>query len=643
MIGTIYFLGAILFICLAHFIRVLRWELFIDVYEKPDRKNLVQSLSIGYLLNYIVPFKLGDVIRAWYSGRKMENGIVLGLSTVIVDRYLDIVCVGIIFALLSFSGIGGTAIQATARFYIIVAIALMTLMVVIFAFRRSVRKIVKAVAGIFNTAIEMSLLQFAWALIWNFKDIFQKINKIKLIFMTFGMWSGYLISYFLFANSLTFWGLETTWKHIFIMLFTQNGIKESTGAATLFGSEAITSYPIHITCYMLVPLMILLGSSFIMKNSVKSVHTDGSYLKLLPHIDQQECLNFLESYFSDSNREYIKNYLKINQDISIIRDYSAGSNATTMLCMDGKIIFFRKYAFGKDSEKLWQQIQWIEENQDKLILPQILKKEETEVYCYYDMPYSSNSVGLFEYTHSMPVEKSWIIIQSVLESMEKSIYQMNVRKADKETICKYIEAKVTQNLKKIKNSKRIKNLQQYDTIFINGIEYKNLSFYEQYLSEEYLQKIFKNDTYAVIHGDLTIENIICTRNPGNKDNFYIIDPNTGNIHDSPNLDYGKLLQSIHGGYEFLMATKNVKAEGNRINFLFTRSAAYLELHNRLKEYMQENFGIERTRSIYFHEIIHWLRLMPYKIEKDGKRDLLFYAGMLLVMNDVIGLYGDEEV
>ena len=50
-----------------------------------------------------------------------------------------------------------------------------------------------------------------------------------------------------------------------------------------------------------------------------------------------------------------------------------------------------------------------------------------------------------------------------------------------------------------------------------------------------------------------IENIICTRNADGEDDFYIIDPNTGNVHDSSNLDYGKLLQSIHGGYEFYKA------------------------------------------------------------------------------------------
>ena len=56
--------------------------------------------------------------------------------------------------------------------------------------------------------------------------------------------------------------------------------------------------------------------------------------------------------------------------------------------------------------------------------------------------------------------------------------------------------------------------------------------------------------------------------------------------------------------------------------------------------MLEHFGEDRTRSIYFHEIIHWLRLMPYKIDKDGKRAILFYAGMLMVMSDVIKMYGE---
>ena len=95
----------------------------------------------------------------------------------------------------------------------------------------------------------------------------------------------------------------------------------------------------------------------------------------------------------------------------------------------------------------------------------------------------------------------------------------------------------------------------------------------------------------------------------------------------------------------MMTTKEVKLSENHIDFLFTRSSAYLELHERLRQYFAEKFGEERTRSIYFHEMIHWLRLMPYKIEKDGKRALLVYAGMLMVMHDVFEGYvkkADDE-
>ena len=175
----------------------------------------------------------------------------------------------------------------------------------------------------------------------------------------------------------------------------------------------------------------------------------------------------------------------------------------------------------------------------------------------------------------------------------------------------------------------------YENIIINGRSYRNFSHYFKFLSKEHLYEVFKTDAYSAIHGDLTIENIICKRNTDGQDNWYIIDPNTGNIHDSSNLDYAKLLQSIHGGYEFLMAIKNVEIEKNCINFTFTKSEAYTYLFYSLDTYLNNQFSYKRVRSIYYHEIVHWLRLMPYKMDKNGNRVLLFYAGMLMVMNDVI--------
>lgn len=640
--GSICFFGGIVLICAAHMIRILRWELLIAVYEKPDRRSLVWSLVYGYLMNILVPLKLGEAVRAWVAGKRMKNGKALGFSTVIADRYLDIVMVGLIFFLFFLFGIGKESIRGTIVLYAVTAVLLLLFLGTAFAFRGFTKKIIMKIAGIFNDAVEAAILKTVWALIGNFKDIFSKIGKGRMLLYTFAMWGCYLGSYCLFAQFLQELHEGTSWSDLFIMLFTQNGLQKSTAAMILDNGYTGVDL-IYWAVYLILPLLLLFAVSMGMKSRQPEEASGEAYLRLLPQLDSNERLIFLEYYFSDQNREYISNYLKVNQGISIIRNYSAGSNATTLLCTDGKNTFFRKYAFGEDGEKLYQQICWLEKQKDCLALPVILKKEKTELYCFYDMKYSSSAVGMFEYVHSVPIEQAWQLLRKVLESLESSIYQTEKRTADRDLIHRYVESKVRRNLEIIKSEKKIRSLQQYDTIVINGTAYRNLSYYEKFLQEEYLQKVFCNASCAVIHGDLTIENIICTRNEKGEDDFYLIDPNTGNILESPDLDYAKLLQSIHGGYEFFMMAKDVSVQDNRIHFLFTKSLVYTSLHEKLKEYMLRQFGAERMRSIYFHEIIHWLRLMPYKIEKDSKRALLFYAGMLMVMNDVIEMYEDGEI
>lgn len=631
---------AIILICIAHVMRMLRWELFVKTYEKPNTKNLLQSLSIGYFINSFIPFKAGDLVRAWISGRKMKNGRGFALATVIVDRYLDILVVGILFAIFSAFNLDSAD---SVWFYMFLAVGVLAVTLLVYILRGYVKRILKNIAGIFNAGIEIRLLRFFWSLIWSFKDIFKKISKTRLLLETLGMWILYLASYYCFAAFLSHQGSNVNWLDVFYMLFTKNSIHVGSLGAITFTQGMMNTQMIWTGIYLFAPIVILFVISLCLKSKDdEMLDSEEEYLNLIPQLDENERLNFLETYFSNERREYIESYLKINQNILIIRDYSAGSNATTMLCMNNGKNFFRKYAFGADGDKLYQQIEWLQRFKNIIPLPDIMQYQKQDNFCYYDMPYDSQAVGLFDYAHSMPKENAWKFIKKATECLENSLYKVNQRPADRATIDEYIKSKVNKNLDKIMNAKYLKRLMEYDEIIINGRSFHNLPYYLQYLSEGHLYDIFKNDTYSEIHGDLTIENIICTRNADGEDDFYIIDPNTGNVHDSSNLDYGKLLQSIHGGYEFLMATKNVSIERNRINFVFTKSEAYTYLYDMLDKYMREHFEEERVKSIYYHEIIHWLRLMPYKIEKNGKRVLLFYAGMLMVMNDVVNNFEEEK-
>lgn len=640
---ALWLILSIALICLAHYIRVLRWGLFIEVYEKPNKRNMIRALSIGYLLNYIVPYKLGDCVRAYLASRKLKNKSALGFSTVIMDRYLDIISVGLIFGVLACANLQSAVLKGTAVFYILLAATLTAFTGICVLLKRQIKKGIMAFARLFNSRIELALLSFVWGFVSNFKNILGKISKLKLIGYTVMMWGGYLLSYFSYAAFLRKMESAASWVDIFAILFAENSVQASTQSAVVSSSRLLNTAAGYTALYMLAPLAIILLIAFLFPTDSERGETvdNADYVRLLPHLDLKERREFLELYFSDDNRAFIDIYVNIIRDVAVIRDYSAGSNATTLLCMDGKKTFYRKYALGSESEKLYQQICWIEQYRDRLPLPRILCKDRTDYYCYYDMAYQNDTVNLFEYVHSMPVEASWNIIRNALELLEGTIYRCNVRKPDDDRIAGYIESKVRRNLDVIRSSRSLSGLLRYDMVYINGLAHRNLKYYERFLTGKYLMEVFRDDVYAVIHGDLTVENIICVREAEGDDSFYIIDPNTGNIHDSPYLDYGKMLQSIHGGYEFFMSTGGVSVCDNRIDFLFARSSAYSELHERLRAYLIERYGQRAMKSIYFHEIVHWLRLLPYKLKKNEAQAPLFYAGLLMVMKDVVEMYGED--
>lgn len=636
--NIIFLIVAIITLSLAHFIKILRWRLFIEIYEEPRNRNLIQALSLGYLINLFFPFRvIGDFFRAIYSGRKMKNNYSLSFSTVIVDRILDIITVGILFYIFYVFSIYNKQIEKSFRFYMLFSVLIISLIILFYFLKRYIKIISLKVASLFNTNIELNILKFMWALIWNFKNIFLKINKFKILIITTLMWLLYTFSYYLFSLFLLSQNYNFRLVDIFFLLFS----KDIFGTDFLLIEKKVSMF---FYIYMITPIIImLLISKFLkIKSYSKKVHIETEdYFNLFPNQDNKEKLEFLRKYFLDKDKSYIDNYLKINQKITIIRDFSAGSNATTMLCMKKDEIFYRKYSF-EDIEKLYEQVEWIIENKKrKLPLPEIIRKEKTNKYCYYDMLYKPSSIPLFEYIHSTPFEETWEMIENILKKLEEVLYTNKLRKADTESINKYIDLKVRDNIAKIYDSKILKKLLRYDEVIINGKSYKNLSYYLKYLSKEYLYNIFKDDIYSDIHGDLTIENIICNLNTM-EEKYYIIDPNSGNINNSANLDYAKILQSIHGGYEFMMRTYDISIEENQINFLFTKSQAYFYLYKKLNEYMNLKFKKEKIRSIYFHEIVHWLRLMPYKLKKDGKRALIFYSGLLMVLNDVIEKYGDRD-
>ena len=624
---------AVFLMVLGHIFKAKRWALFISVYEKSNTLNLLNALSIGHILNSVLPIRIGDVFRIFYAGKKLKNGKSFSFATVVADLYVELLTVGFIFIILSCNYKEKTDLEFVKNIYIFSCLA--TILITIFAciFRKAIKLFIAKIASVFNAKIEFNILFASYLALASIKDIVLKINKYKFIFYTIIMWIGYLTSYYVFSLALKNVTPNYNFADIFVSFFTGINLYSINNEFFLLWSG-----------YLILPLLITFLCSILVKERQDDVE---NYKSTLPQLNESDKLAFLKTYYAEENRDALRTYLEINNDVTILEDKSAGSNASTLLVMaNNGEIFFRKYAFNDDSIKLIEQIDWIKSHFGRIPLPNILNVKKKKNFVSYDMPASTNFLSYFEFIHTMPFSYSSKVLDKVLNDIRNNIHNENLRKADSETVKKYIQSKVTKNLKIILNDdKYIKDLEEYNEIIVNGVNLKNLKYYEKVFNENNLQEIFINDSYSDIHGDLTIENIICASNFDFKRSsidYYFIDPNSGNIHESPFLDYAKLLQSLHGKYEFLMMVKDVKIQKNVVNFMLTKSEMYAKLYEKFENFLFESFSYNEVRSIYYHELVHFLRLMPYKIRKNEKLAVVFYTGLLKVLNDIYVMESSYE-
>lgn len=220
-------------------------------------------------------------------------------------------------------------------------------------------------------------------------------------------------------------------------------------------------------CFLILPLLICLLISEIRSEKNKVLVRR----LILPQMSEADKLAFLRTYYEEENREHINLYLEINKDVSVVQDNSAGSNASTVVILKDEKLYYRKYAFDVDGEKLAEQIEWIENHQMDIPLPCIVDKRIEKDFATYDMHSYASAVGLFRYIHTMPAENGWKILENALDDIRSGLHTKNVRHGDPDTIKKYISSKVSKNLWIIKEKdKYITNLEKYDSILVKGKE-----------------------------------------------------------------------------------------------------------------------------------------------------------------------------
>ena len=221
--GILAFIGAVLCLLAGHLFKVARWGRFVNLYEEPPVSRLSGALGIGYALNFFLPLRLGEIVRAIFAGRKLKNGIGLSAATIILDRFLDVVAVAVVFLVLLAAGVRDSLTVASAKFYVIFTAVLLLLLLCMWLFSGQFKKLALKFCSLFNDRIKLGGMRFFWTLLNTFRD-FWKLDHLKIILNTIFMWAGYLGSYALLAAGLSRYGAPVDFLGIFAMLFSKTNL-----------------------------------------------------------------------------------------------------------------------------------------------------------------------------------------------------------------------------------------------------------------------------------------------------------------------------------------------------------------------------------------------------------------------------------
>ncbi len=86
----IYLAPAVALTVLINWARAYRWRLLMYPNHRQPLGRLFAVVNIGYLFNSVFPAKAGELVRGYLAGRLLPGGVAQALSTLLVERLLDV-------------------------------------------------------------------------------------------------------------------------------------------------------------------------------------------------------------------------------------------------------------------------------------------------------------------------------------------------------------------------------------------------------------------------------------------------------------------------------------------------------------------------------------------------------------------------
>jgi uncharacterized protein (TIRG00374 family) len=118
-----------------YILRAIRWKLLLSPVKKTVRVSTAfWSTAVGFMVNTLIPIRLGEFVRAYILGEKEGTGFAPGFSSIVVERTLDLIgllSIGIVtmFLVSAQAGLSRIVVDIFTAVAVLIAVILVVIIV----------------------------------------------------------------------------------------------------------------------------------------------------------------------------------------------------------------------------------------------------------------------------------------------------------------------------------------------------------------------------------------------------------------------------------------------------------------------------------------------------------------------------------
>jgi hypothetical protein len=588
----------------------------------------------------------------------------LSLAVVILERSVDALLLASIgFIFLSFSWI-----RPQSVIFGLLALLMFGLLAIAFGIalvkeNKVLIRFVYRFSSMFNPHLKQAMRFKVWSVIYGLQQVTRKLSITKYLFLSLASWVLYFASV---ALLLTQFNMGTSAKDVTVLSTSPYyGISIPSGPGSLGSYSKITnaingeagfsgeeqiifdlvSWAIIVLPIALVAVLLLLVKT---KEPLRrKLAKSSSSRSLMDKLSREEDISdemefFLENYFSADSLSRVVHRLEGTDDFKLIKYFKGGSDAITILAAekDGTVVVKKIIAL-EYKDRLKAQYDWLKNHKHKNVV-KVLNERTGDDYYSIDIHYDEGDEMFFDFLHSHPVEESERVLAGAWDSLYEILYKETDYRTDYEALDAFIDKHIWGCLEKASAvNADLALAASCDSLIINGKRYDGIyKIMDKITKHKQARKDLATFAHSTeVDGDIALDNILVSKKSLRP---VIIDPAPdGNIINGPVFDFGKNMQSLYCGYEFLFRSNEsvVLEDGNRINFQDRRTDQYVRLCEYVSKTLAPKYLSEgEQKAILFHAATLHIRRLKHQVYQNPAIALAMFAVGVRAYNDFYAQY-----